>query len=134
MLSKNIKTGEISKNSVRPFIYKLQKEGYLVKSTIGHYNGNSNKFRKCSPDIFAYKNSNDVIIIEFETCSDIVSSESENKWRMLCSKPGRNVHIIVPSCCKERAYYKSRILNIPVNIHCLNNWEDSLQFNQQMSK
>ncbi|MGB9980096.1 hypothetical protein [Methanobacterium sp.] len=134
MFTKNMKIEEISKKNVKSFIYGLQKEGYVVKSSMGHYSSNFNKFGKYAPDIFAYKTSNDILIVEFETCSEIMSSKSEIKWRILCSKPGRNVHIVVPLCCKEKAIYKSRILNIPVNIHCLKDWKDSLEFNLQMSK
>ncbi len=115
----------------------LQKEGYSVK-TKRHSGGISGripiKFGKYTPDIFAFRGINDIMVVEFENCTDILSHESENKWRLLSSKSGFDLHLIVPLCCKKKVYTKSRIKNIPVTIHCINDCHNSLKLAMKNSK
>ncbi len=136
---KNKKTKEnVSGSMVTSIRDTLQKEGYCVKTNFRYPNRISSpipiKFGNYIPDIFAYKSINDIIIIDFENCGNILSSKNENKWKSLASKPGLDFHIIVPPCCREKAQLKSKIKNIPVKIHCANDWKNSLEFSLGMSK
>ncbi len=131
---KNIKVREeIPKNTVISIVNILQKEGYYVKTNIteGQNKISGRMFRKYGnyiPDIFAFRGINDIMVIEFETCASVSSPKNENKWKLLSSKPGLDFHIIVPFNCMEKARFKSRIRNIPVKIHCINNWEHIFEF------
>ncbi len=121
----------VSGKTVKSVVETLQKEGYSVKTNLQRYPNQifgsiPIKFGKYTPDIFAFRGINDILVVEFENCIDIKSHECENKWKMLASKSCFNLHIIVPSCCKEKANLKSRIKNIPVTIHSINDWENSL--------
>lgn len=136
MSIKDVNMEEIPLKTVRSVIYRLQKEGYCVKSSFKYPKkipaAIPIRFGNYIPHIFAYKGMNDFIIVEFETCGNILSPKNENKWRALSSKSGLAVHLIVPLGCKEKAELKSKIKNIPVKIHCMNHWEDS--FNLEASK
>lgn len=115
----------------------LQNEGYTVKSnrSCGRLSGRIPvKFGKYTPDIFAFREINDIKVIEFENCTDILSSENENKWRLLSSKSCIDLHLVVPSCCKEKVNMKSRIKNIPVTVHCINDCYNSLKLAMENSK
>lgn len=133
---KNIKTKEeIPRNMVIFIVSALQKEGYCVKTNlIKRSNGISGrisrKYGNYIPDIFAFRGVNDILVIEFETCASISSRENENKWKVLSSKPGLDFHVIVPPNCMEKAQFKSRIKNIPVKIHCINNWKNIFELRE----
>jgi hypothetical protein len=64
------------------------------------------------------------MVIKYENCFDVLSNKNNGLWRALSFKPGVNFHILVPSYCKEKAQIKSRMLNVPVKILCLDDWED----------
>ncbi|MBI5680539.1 MAG: hypothetical protein HZC47_06595 [Methanobacterium sp.] len=135
----NNKTEAIPRNVVTSIVNKLQKEGYCVKTNFKpHQNRSSNriptKYRSYAPNIFAFKEINKIVLIEFENSANILSSRNEQKWKILSSKPGLDFHIIVPHNCVEKAQIKSRIKNIPVKIHCINTWPDTLEFNRKLSK
>ncbi len=119
---------DIPRNTVTSIVNKLQKEGYHVKTNIMKgqnriARGISRKYGSYTPDIFAFRGINDIMVIEFENCANISSHEIENKWKLFSSKPGLDFHIIVPLNCMEKARYKSRVRNIPVKVHCINNWK-----------
>ncbi len=126
---------EIPRNMVTSIVNTLQKEGYYVKINItrGQNKTSGRMFRKYGnyiPDIFAFRGINDVMVIEFETCANISSPKNENKWKVLSSKPGLDFHVVVPLNCVEKARFKSRIKNIPVKIHCINNWESIFELKE----
>lgn len=136
---KNGKNNEnISSSIVTSIRDTLQKNGYCVKTNFRYPNRISSglpiKFGNYIPDVFAYKSINDIVIIDFETCGDILSSKNENIWKSMAFKPGLDFHIIVPPCCREKAKLKSKIKNIPVKIHCTNDWKNSLELSLGMSK
>ncbi len=74
------------------------------------------------------------MVIKYENCSDVLSNKNKKLWKALSSKPGVNFHILVPSYCKEKAQIKSRMLNVPVKILCLEDWEDSFESGLRNSK
>lgn len=136
---KNSKTESVPRSVVTSIVSKLQKEGYSVKTRINQCQnripcGVYPKYENYTPDIFAFKGMNNIVIIEFENSTSITSSENENKWKVLSSKPGLDFHVIVPSNCIKKAMIKSKIKNIPVNIHCIKTWKNTLEFDMELSK
>lgn len=137
---RNTKTGEeIPRNILASIVGTLQKDGYYVKTNlINHPNRTSGrisrKYGNYIPDILAFRGTKDIMVIEFETCGSISSRENENKWKVISSKPGLDFHIVVPLKCMEKAQFKSRIKNIPVKIHCINNWKSIFEFNGELAK
>lgn len=136
---KNMSVERVPGKMVKSVVETLQKEGYSVKTNLqrhpnGILGGIPIKFGRYIPDIFAFRGINDILVVEFETCTDILSPEVENKWKFLSSKSCFNLHLIVPFGCKEKAYMKSRIKNIPVTVHCINKCDESLKFAMEMSK
>lgn len=119
---------KIQENLATSIVKTLQKNGYYVEKNLKYpgsiYRGTKTKYGKYVLDIFAYKGSNDILVIEFENCESILSRDNENKWKYLTSKPGIDLHIIVPLSCREKAYLTSRIKSIPVRIHDYNNWRN----------
>ena len=129
MCIKNTKKRQkIQENMKASIVSMLQKDGYHVKTNLKYFNNvfgrMQTKYGKYTIDIFAYKGNNDILVVEFEDCVNILSRENENKWKYLISKPGLDLHIIVPFSCKEKAYIKSRIKNIPLEIHCDTDWKN----------
>ena len=138
MRASSIKTkGELPVNIAKSLVGTLQKEGYLVKRNFEYPNKLSSnldvKYPSYILDIFAVKR-NDIMVIKYENCSDVLSNKNKKLWKGLSSKPGVNFHILVPSYCKERAQIKSRMLNVPIKILCLDDWEDSFEFSSRNSK
>ena len=132
MRTSNIKTkGELPGNIAKSLVDTLQKEGYLVKRNFEYPNKLSANFDVKYPsytlDIFAVKR-NDIIVIKYENCSDVLSNKNKKLWKALSSKPTVKFHILVPSYCKEKAQVKSRMLNVPVKILCLNEWKNSFEY------
>ena len=129
--------GELPRNIAKSLVDTLQKEGYLVKRNFEYPNKILSNFDVKYPsytlDIFAVKR-NDIIVIKYENCSDILSNKHKKLWKALSSKPSVNFHILVPSYCKEKAQIKSRMLNVPIKISCLDDWEDSFEFSSRNSK
>ncbi len=126
---------KVKENITTSIVKTLKNEGYNVKTNLkygnGAYRGFQTKYRNHIVDIFAYKRCNDILMIELGRCPDILSSENENKWRSLLSKPGLDLHVIVPSRCKEKVYLKSKILDIPITIHDYNNWEGTFNLKHE---
>ena len=134
----SIKTnGELPWNIAKSLVGTLQKEGYLVKRNFKYPNRILSNFDVKYPsyilDIFAVKR-NDIMVIKYENCSDVLSNKNKKLWKALSSKPSVNFHILVPSYCKEKAQTKSRMLNVPVKILCLEDWEDSFESSLRNSK
>jgi hypothetical protein len=137
MRSSSTKKGELPRNIAKSLVDTLQKEGYLVKRNFEYPNKISSNFDVKYPsytlDIFAVKR-NDIMVIKYENCSDVLSNKHKRLWKALSSKPGVNFHILVPSYCSEKAQVKSRMLNVPVKILCLNDWKDSFESSLRNSK
>lgn len=110
----------------------LQRKGYLVKRNFKYHHKIyfNVKYPSYTLDIFAFKR-NDILAIKYENCSDVLSTKNRKLWRELSSKPGVNFHILVPAYCKEKAQIKSRMMNVPVKIISLDDWEDSFEFNSK---
>ena len=129
--------GELPGNIAKSLVDTLQKEGYLVKQNFEYPNkilSNYNvKYPRYTLDIFAVKR-NDIMVIKYENCSDVLSNKNKKIYKALSFKPGVNFHILVPSYCKEKAQIKSSMLNIPVKILCLNDWKDSFESSLRNSK
>lgn len=128
---------ELPGNIAKSLVDTLQKEGYLVKRNFEYPNKILSNFDVKYPrytlDIFAVKR-NDIMVIKYENCSDVLSNKNKKLWKGLSSKPGVNFHILVPPSCKEKAQIKSRMLNVPIKISCLDDWEDSFEFSSINSK
>ncbi len=138
MKTGNIKTnGELPRNIAKSLVDTLQKEGYLVKRNFEYPNKILSNFDVKYPsytlDIFAVKR-NDIMVIKYENCSDVLSNKHKKLWKALSSKPGVNFYILVPFYCKEKAQIKSRMLNVPIKILCLDNWKDSFESSLRNSK
>lgn len=134
----NIKTnGKLHGNITKSLVDTLQKEGYLVKRNFEYPNKISTNFDVKYPnytlDIFAVKK-NDIVVIKYENCSDVLSNKNKKLWKALSSKPGVNFHILVPSYCKEKAQIKSRMLNVSIKILPLDDWKDSFESSLRNSK
>lgn len=119
---------KIQENLATSIVKTLKKNGYYVEKNLKYpgniHRGVRTKYGKYVLDIFAYRGSNDIVVIEFENCESILSPDNENKWKYLMSKPGIDLHIIVPLSCREKAYLKSRIKNISLGIHDYNSWRN----------
>ena len=128
---------ELPGNIAKSLVDTLQKEGYLVKRNFEYPNKILSNFDVKYPsytlDIFAVKRNN-IMVIKYEKCSDVLSNKNKKLWKALSSKPSVNFHILVPPCCKEKAQIKSRMLNVPIKISCLDDWEDSFEFSSINSK
>lgn len=138
MKNSSIKTkGEFPGNIAKSLVGTLQKEGYIVKRNFKYPTKISTnfdvKYRSYILDIFAVKRNN-IMVIKYENCFDVLSNKNKGLWRALSSKPGVNFHIMVPSYCKEKAQIKSRMLNVPVKILCLDDWKDSFKSSLKNSK
>lgn len=130
---------KVSGKTVESIVETLQKEGYNVKTGFSSSpnkisGGVPIKFGKYTPDIFAFRGLNEILLVEFEICTNILSSDIENKWRLLSSKSRQNLHLIVPYGCKQKFENRSRVKNIPVTIHCINNCVDSFRNAMENSK
>lgn len=116
----------------------LKNEGYFVKRGIQYpkrfSSFNSMNHKDYVLDIFAYKKADDMVFVKYENCADALSHKNENILKSISTKPGVKFHILVPSCCKERAISKSRIMNLPVKIDCLNNWKNLFQLKGEAAK
>lgn len=127
MCKKPIINERIRENVVKSMVNAFQKDGYHVKTKFRYPISLSKGIQtngKQVLDIFAYKGSDNRIVIEFENCTSILSHKNEIKWKSLISKPGLNLYLIVPCNCKEKAHFKSKIKNIPVEIYDYTNWKD----------
>jgi len=137
LTSKDGISGNFPQKKFKSVVEILQKEGYSVKTKkiCGEISGKIPiKFGKYTPDIFAFREINDIIVVEFENCTNILSPEIESKWRLLASRSCIDLHLIVPSCCKEKVNMKNRIKNIPVTVHCINECHNSLKMAMENSK
>ena len=131
MKSSSIKTkGDFPENIAKSLVDTLQKEGYIVKRNFRYPHKISTnfdvKYQSYILDIFAVKRNN-IIVVKYENCFDVLSNKNKGLWRALSFKPRVNFHILVPSYCKEKTHVKSRMLNVPVKILCLDDWEDSFK-------
>ncbi|MEN4018752.1 MAG: hypothetical protein PQ975_05790 [Methanobacterium sp.] len=119
---------KIQENLTTSIVKTLKKNGYYVEKDLKYpgsiYRGTRTKYNKYVLDIFAYRGSNDIVVIEFENCESILSHDNKNKWKYLISKPGIDLHIIVPLGCREKVYLTRKIKNIPVRIHDYSNWRN----------
>lgn len=131
----NTKKEGIPENITKSVIVTLQKEGYLVKRNVEYPNKISStlpvKYRRYVLDIFAFKKVNDIVVIKYENCLDVLSNKNKKNWKALSAKPGVDFYMLVPSCCKEKAQLKIRMLNIPVKIICMNDLKDSFKFSSK---
>lgn len=129
--------GELPGNITKSLVDTLQNEGYLVKRNFEFPNKISStldvKYKSYTLDIFAFKRNN-IVAIKYENCPDVLSNKNKKTWKALSSKTGVNFYILVPSCCKEKAQIKSRMMNIPIKILCLDDWKDLFKLSSRNSK
>ncbi len=112
-------SGSADKNHeklIRSVVMLLESKGYMVRANyIDHPNGSPRSFNGYTPDIYALKDMEE-ILIEVETCKSLLSNNLL-KWKRFCFNPRRRFWVIVPPTCREKAEMKKDVFNLPVEIY-----------------
>ena len=115
-MERNSDSDTIHKNLITAMVKLLVGQGYTVKADhIGYEGGVPDDYGGKKPDIFAFKNGNNKIFVEAETCDSISSEHAKEQWQVFSDKIDTKFWMIVPKECLEELKSKLEEWKISVD-------------------